>query len=187
MAEINLLIPKERVGALIGSNGEVKKRIETTLKVELTVDSAGGRVLIKEGAETHPLNVLKAKDVVSAISQGFSPERSFILFDDDKILNTIDLREIFGRNDNQISRIKGRIIGREGKSRRLIEQTLGAILSIYGHTISIIGSYERVIIAREAIQMLIQGSQHASVFRFLRLKRAEVKKKSKTELWEKPI
>jgi ribosomal RNA assembly protein len=39
--------------------------------------------------------------------------------------------------------------------------------------------------AKEAIQMLLQGSQHSKVYRFLQRKRSEMKKQ-KLELWEKP-
>lgn len=187
MAEINLIIPKDRIGALIGPDGKVKSQIETELNIDLYIDSTGGNVKIMDRPESNPVNVLKAKDVVLAIAHGFTPEKSFRLFDEERVIDIIDLREIFGKNESHISRIKGRIIGRAGKSRRLIEETLGVNVSIYGHTVSIIGTFETLNIAREAIQMLIRGQLHSSVFRFLRTKQSEVKKKSKIELWQKPL
>jgi len=51
--------------------------------------------------------------------------------------------------------------------------------------VGIIGTLEQVQIAREAIEMLIKGSMHGTVYRFLHRKRREFKKK-KLELWEKP-
>ena len=187
LAEINLVVPKDRVGVLIGPDGGVKKRIETELQVDIAIDSSVGSVKIVEKSGAGAINILKAKEVVTAIAHGFSPEKSFKLFDEDRIIDVIDLRQIFGRNESQTSRIKGRIIGREGKSRRLIEEALGVSVSVYGHTVSLIGGFETAGIAREALQMLIDGKQHASVFKFLRVKQAELKKKSKTELWQKPV
>ncbi|MCW4043420.1 MAG: KH domain-containing protein, partial [Candidatus Bathyarchaeota archaeon] len=96
----------------------------------------------------------------------------------------IDLREIFGRNEDTISRIKGRVIGRGGKTRQLIEELTKADVSIYGHTISLIGDYDSISIAREATLLLLEGKQHSTVYKFLRQRRREQKIKKITELWE---
>jgi ribosomal RNA assembly protein len=56
---------------------------------------------------------------------------------------------------------------------------------VYGHTVSIIGTIEEAEVAREAIQMLVRGSMHSNVYRFLNRKRRELKK-NMLELWEKP-
>ena len=99
------------------------------------------------------------------------------------MLTIIDLREIFGRSKSDIRRVKGRIIGKEGKTRRIIEECTETSISVYGHTVSIIGDVEQSEIAREAISMLVKGSQHATVYRFLQRKRHELKRR-KLELWE---
>jgi ribosomal RNA assembly protein len=72
-----------------------------------------------------------------------------------------------------------------GKTRRTVEELTDTSVSVYGHTIGIIGNIEEVQAAREAIQMLIDGSLHSTVYRFLHRKRRELKKR-KFELWEKP-
>jgi len=180
-------IPKERVGVLIGPNGETKKLLERMLSVNLEVesDTGGVTIFLKEGAED-PSSLLRAKDVVTAIGRGFSPEHAFKLIQDEStVLDIIDLRTIFGRSESDIRRIKGRIIGMEGKTRRTIEELTDTHISIYGHTVGIIGNIENVQVAREAVQMLIEGRQHATVYGFLHRKRRELKK-SMLELWEKP-
>jgi len=180
-------IPKERVGVLIGPNGETKKLLERMLSVNLEVesDTGGVTIFLKEGAED-PSALLRAKDVVTAIGRGFSPEHAFKLIQDENaVLDIIDLRTIFGRSESDIRRIKGRIIGMEGKTRRTIEELTDTHISIYGHTVGIIGNIENVQVAREAVQMLIEGRQHATVYGFLHRKRRELKK-SMLELWEKP-
>ena len=183
MAEATVTVPRERIGVLIGRRGEVKRRIEGELDVSLTVDGEAGNVEVvgKEGGD--PLNILKAKSILTAIGRGFSPPKALKLLDEENILDTIDLRELFGKNEAQIQRLKGRVIGRDGKARRMIEELTRTDLSVYGHTISMIGSYDRVAIAREAVEMLLKGKQHSTVYRFLRGKVAEVKRREKTELW----
>jgi ribosomal RNA assembly protein len=189
MARANtfLKIPRERVGVLIGPEGKTKKHIEERLKVELQIDSEAGDISIALAEKADdPSMLFKAKDLVTAIGRGFSPEHAFRLVrDEEAILDLIDLRSVFGKSDADIKRVQGRIIGMNGKTRRIIEELTDTSVSVYGHTVGIIGTVEQVQIAREAIEMLIKGSMHGTVYRFLHRKRRELKKK-KFELWEKP-
>jgi ribosomal RNA assembly protein len=189
MAEASsfLKIPRERIGVLIGPNGEIKKYIERTLLVKLEIESETGgvKIVLAENVED-PSLLFKAKDVVNAIGRGFSPELAFRLIrDEEAFLDVIDLRAIFGKSGSDIRRVKGRIIGMEGKIRRIIEELTETNVCVYGYTVGLIGDIEQVQAAREAIQMLIRGSLHSTVYRFLHRKRRELKKR-KLELWEKP-
>lgn len=185
MPQFFVKIPKERIGVLIGPNGKVKREIEENLDVTLEIDSETGDVTISmnENAKD-PSYLFKARDIVLAIGRGFSPQRAFrLLQDEDAMLTIINLRDIFGKSKSDIRRVKGRIIGKEGKTRRIIEECTDSYVSVYGHTVSIIGGVEQSEIAREAINMLIKGNQHATVYRFLQRKRGELKRRE-LELWE---
>ena len=181
-------IPKDRIGALIGPEGKTKKYIEEKLSVELQIESDAGGVTITLGEKAEdPSLLFKAKDVVTAIGRGFSPEHAFRLIRNENLmLDIIDLRAIFGRSESDIRRVKGRIIGMEGKTRKIIEELTDTNICVYGHTVSIIGGIEQVQAAREAIQMLINGSPHNIVYKVLHKKRRELKKRT-LELWEKPF
>lgn len=183
-----VVIPRDRVGALIGPEGRSKNQIESTLNVDLNIASETGIVeIIPKSENTDPVATLRARDVITAIGRGFSPENAFLLFDDDVVFDLIDLRELLGRNESDIRRVKGRIIGEQGKTRRIIEEMSKAHVSIFGDTIGFIGEYEAISIAREAIELILKGKQHATIYRFLRDRRREVKKKQTLELWEKPV
>lgn len=189
MARANTLIkvPRERVGVIIGPDGVTKKNIEGKLSVELQIDSDSGDVTITMSEKaTDPSMLFKAKDVVTALGRGFSPEHAFRLVrDEDAVLDVIDLRTAFGKSEADIKRVKGRIIGMNGKTRRLIEELTDAQVAVFGHTVSIIGTIEQAGVAREAVEMLVKGSMHSTVYRVLHRKRGELKKKM-LELWEKP-
>ncbi|MDR0372422.1 MAG: KH domain-containing protein [Nitrososphaerota archaeon] len=179
-------IPKERVGILIGPEGKTKQYIEDKLCVKLDVDTDGSITLTLLEKAPDPSVLLKAKDVVTAIGRGFTPETACRLIrNEDDIYDMVDLRLIFGRNESDIKRIKGRIIGTDGKTRKLIEELSEADVVVYGHTIGIIGSFEQADTARNAVQMIIDGCQHQTVYKYLQRKRTEMKKE-KLELWEKP-
>jgi len=180
-------IPKERIGVLVGADGKVKRHIEKKLSVKLEVESdSGGVTAVLNDEATDPSLLFRAKDVVTAIGRGFAPEHALRLIrDEDTIFDMVDLRDTFGRKESDIKRVKGRIIGMNGKTRRLIEELTDADVVVYGHTVGIIGTFEQANIARNAVQKLIDGSQHHTVYRFLQRKRRELKKQM-LELWKKP-
>jgi len=180
-------IPKERVGVLVGPDGKVKQHIEEKFMVDLQIESeSGGVTIVLSQKASDPSLLFKAKDTVTAIGRGFSPEQAFrLLRNDDDICDFIDLRAVFGRSDSDIKRVKGRVIGANGKTRKLIEELTNASVVVYGHTIGFIGTFEQVDAARNAVQMLIDGSQHHTVYKYLQRKRSEFKKQM-LELWEKP-
>jgi ribosomal RNA assembly protein len=179
-------IPKDRVGTLVGPEGKTKQYIESKLHVKLEVETEGSVTITLLENATDPSMLLKAKDVVTAIGRGFVPETAFRLIrNEDDIYDMIDLRLIFGRSDSDIKRIKGRIIGTEGKTRRLIEELTDADVVVYGHTVGIIGSFEEADAARNAVQMIVDGCEHHTVYSYLQKKRSELKKE-KMQLWEKP-
>jgi ribosomal RNA assembly protein len=180
-------IPKERVGVLVGPEGKVKQKIEEKLMVELQIESeAGGVTIVLSERTNDPSLLFRAKDLITAIGRGFSPDHAFrLLRNDDDIFDLIDFRVVFGRSKSDIKRIKGRIIGANGKTRKLIEELTDASVVVYGHTVGFIGTFEQVDVARNAVQMLIEGCQHHTVYKYLQRKRSEFKKQ-RLELWEKP-
>jgi len=181
------MIPHERIGVVLGREGAAKAEIERAFKVKLTVHSDSGTIEVTPADDNDdPSTILRAKDVVTAVGRGFSPERAMALVDDDAVLDVIDLRELFGKSESDINRVKGRVIGSEGKMRRLLEEMTEAKVSVYGSTISMIGEFESVSAARQAIEMLLKGKQHSSVYKFLRRAKTESKKRKTLELWEKP-
>ncbi|RLG03851.1 MAG: RNA-processing protein [Thaumarchaeota archaeon] len=166
-----LNIPRERIGVLIGPQGSVKRRIEEALGVKLLIDSGSGAVRIElvkrpeEGGD--PVALFKARDVVQAIGRGFSPERAFRLFEDGMILSVIDISDYIKPTRNNLVRVRARLIGREGRTRRIIEETTHTHVSIYGDTVSIIGEVEDVKAAEEAVIDLINGAPHSAIYKKL--------------------
>ena len=168
-----LKVPRERIAVLIGTGGETKTKIEESTKAELDIDSKEGDVII---SGEDGFSLFQAREIVRAIARGFNPEFAFDLLKTDYTLEVIPLME-FARNKNDLERIRGRLIGREGKSRQMIEEYTETHVVIYGKTVSILGMSEHVGVARRAIQLLLSGSQHATVYKWLEKKRTELKSK----------
>jgi ribosomal RNA assembly protein len=179
-------IPEDRVGVLIGPMGRVKRRIEATFKVNLTIESDSGNVEITPNQNQHDISkIFMARNVVQAIGRGFSPLRALRLMDEDDDMIVLDLADYVGDSRNAQSRVKGRIIGKGGKSRELLEELTECLVSVYGGTVAIIGTYEMLPVAKEAIEMLIRGAFHKTVWNHLYAYRHKMKKE-KGELWYEP-
>ena len=161
-------IPKERIGALIGKGGRVKQRIEKRCGVKIEIDSETGDTMIMDNKSADHLEAFRAVEAITAISRGFSPDRAYRLFDDDDLIfQQIDLRDYTGKSPNALERIKGRVIGEGGKARRMIEELSGAYISVYGHTVCLIGDFREVKLGTDAIAMLAKGSMHKTVYNML--------------------
>ena len=171
MAEYSydLKIPKERIAVLIGKSGEVKKALEETTNTRIDIDSHEGDVTVR-GED--PLTLFSVRDIISAIARGFNPEIAQLLLKQDYMFELVELRD-FVKNKNQMPRIKGRIIGKEGKARAIIEDLTDTYICVYGKTIGIIGLGEDVAMARRAIESLAAGSPHNSIYKWLEKKKRE--------------
>ena len=129
-----LKIPKERVAVLIGKNGEVKKQLEADTATRIKVDSEEGDVFVS-GEDA--IQLFSVREIIRAIGRGFNPEIAVLLLKQDYLFEIIDIEEFAGTK-KQLLRLKGRVIGTEGKSRRIIEELTETYISVYGKTIRLV-------------------------------------------------
>lgn len=177
-------IPIDRVGALVGKEGMVKSEIEKRCSVSLEIDGESGDVRVSYDTDSlKEGDPFKAQEVVTAIARGFSPQRAFALFEENKVLSTIDLRQYSGKSENSLARIKSRLIGSDGKARKLIEQLSGTAISIYGHTVSIIGDSDKSKVAADALVKIASGGTHKAAYQMLQKYRSK-QKLERLQLWE---
>lgn len=167
-------IAGSRVGVLIGKAGATKKDLETKTNTTITVDSKEGLVKV-EATDENTVPLLRAVEIINAINRGFSPERAFeMIEDEDLLLDVIDLSAM-ADGPNQLDRLRGRIIGKDGRAREQIEDLTDVEISVFGKTVALIGYPEQLKTARAAIDMLIEGVPHENVFAFLDRKKKESK------------
>lgn len=164
-------IPKDRIAVLIGKNGEMKKQLEESTDTKIKVDSEEGDVSIS-GEDA--IGMYNAREIVNAIGRGFNPEVALELLKADYVFETIELMD-YAKTKNDLIRLRGRVIGAEGKSRKIIGDLTETSISVYGKTISIIGQSENVAVARRAVDGLLQGSTHGKIYTMLEKARREIK------------
>ncbi|HIH31696.1 TPA: RNA-processing protein [Candidatus Woesearchaeota archaeon] len=169
-----LKISKDRIAVLIGTKGETKKDIEKATGCSINVDSKEGDVIIS-GKDAVMLFALR--EVIKAIARGFNPDIAKQLLKQDNLLEVISLND-YSREKNHQQRLKGRVIGMDGKARNTIEDLTECYISVYGKTISIIGKIEMVSICKRAIETLLAGSPHSNVYKWLERQRRLMRKKA---------
>ena len=167
-------VPRDRIAVLIGAKGATRKELEKAAGCKhIQIDSSTGEIEVTWPApgEFDPVKALKLPDVIKAVGRGMAPTRAIQLLQDDWFFEMVDLRDHVGKRSNQQRRIRARIIGSEGKIRKMIEQHTGAEISIYKSTVVLVGDGDGLGSARQAIEMLASGSEHGTVMKFLERER----------------
>ncbi|MEB3756699.1 MAG: KH domain-containing protein [Desulfurococcales archaeon] len=181
---MHVKIPLDRIPVVIGKDGETKNEIMSKTGTLITIDTENSMVIIEpETPSVPPINVMKASEIVKAIGLGFTPEEALELLDDDNVLLVIDLKNLVGDNQNTLKRIKGRIIGEKGRARRTIEEMTGTKIVVGKYHVAIIGSYERAMAAKRAVEMLAEGRQHGTVYRHIDSLMRGIKRREAIGLW----
>ena len=162
-------VPEERVGVLIGESGETKKDIEELLDINLEIKD--NLAVIKGDA----LDERTAHRVVKAIGRGFNPEKALRLVEKDVTFHMLDITK-FADTKNSEERLKGRVIGRNGETRRHLEKEGNVEISVYGKTIGVIGYAENIHIVTESIKMLLKGSTHSTAYQYLEKNQEKIRR-----------
>jgi len=165
-------VPEDRVAVVIGPGGRTKRAIATATSTHIDIDAGEGEVCLV-GPDTDPMGVLKARDIVLAIGRGFSPESAMRLHKENTFLGVLDIKLATGHREKAaLRRIRSRVIGTNGRARTRIEELSGCSISVYGSTVALIGEEEQLERATRAVELLVKGSEHSTVFHLLaRLKR----------------
>lgn len=100
-----------------------------------------------------------ARNILFAFGRGFELQDAEKLLNDDYYFNSIDIGRLLG-NEKRVKQVKARIIGEDGKTKIYIESVSGAKLSIYGDTVSFIGTPSQISEAETAVDILIHGGTH---------------------------
>ncbi|MBL7147789.1 MAG: RNA-processing protein [Nanoarchaeota archaeon] len=164
-----LKIPKERIACLIGKNGLEKREIEKKTKTKLKINSEEGDIII----EGESLNCYNCKKLIKAIGRGFNPKIALFLLNEDYYFELINIEDYSGKTKNNLIRIKSRLIGIKGRAWRTIEKMTNTYLSVYGKTVGIIGLQEDVLLAKQSLIKLLQGSKHANVYAYIEKHKAK--------------
>ncbi|MCI4349772.1 MAG: KH domain-containing protein [Thermoplasmata archaeon] len=174
MAVLYVRIPDDRMGAAIGPGGRTKHEIEARTGTQIDIDAEEGAIRVSIPDELDPVAAMKARDILLAVGRGFSPERARRLLRDDTYLAIVDIKRVSRqRSKAGLWRVRSRLIGAGGRARERIEELSGCSVSVYGSTVALIGQENQLERATRAIELLLRGSEHATVFHMLARQRLD--------------
>jgi ribosomal RNA assembly protein len=122
-----------------------------------------------------PYNEYMTKNVINAFGRGFEVEDALKLLNEDYYFTSIDLEREAG-SEKRLAMIKARIIGENGRTKIYIESVSSAKISVYGNTVSFIGTIDQINEAETAINTLIDGGTHRLAY--IRMEAAHRKHKN---------
>ena len=155
-----LFLEDNCIRKLIGKKGKIKRLLEKELGIKLIIKKTG-EVSIKGD----PLKTFTTLKVIEAINLGF-PIDDALLIKEDIILEVIDLKH-YAKNKSRLREIKSRVIGRDGKVKKVLENLSGVLICIGDKELGIIGKLEIMVNIKSAIENLLKGSPHAKVFKMI--------------------
>lgn len=151
---------------------ENQKIIENRLKIKLIIH---GKQVTLEG---QPINEYEAQQILEAFDFGFELKDALQLTNENFIFRKLNIKDFTRRKD--LNEVRGRIIGKEGKTKRTIENISDVAVVVHEKEIGIIGYADSIEEATQGITNLIRGSKQGNVYGFL--ERMNTARKDKIDL-----
>lgn len=133
-----------------------KKKLESELDVKISVK---GTDVVIDGEE---VKEYFAERVLLAMDFPFLVEDALLLKNDDYMFEVVHIKDYTHRHDMNV--IRGRIIGKKGKTLKVLEGLSDCAIAVKDNDVAIIGPVETFEDAQQAVISLIHGSKQGHVY-----------------------
>lgn len=140
----------------------LKSKIEEAFNIHLKITGTDIEI---SGSDEDGYSEYLASKALEAIDMGLSPDTALQLKNEEWMFEKIDIKDSV--KQSRVTAVKGRIIGKDGKAKRSLENLTGCEIEVQGHYLGILGRASDVVVAINAITKLIQGSPHSKVYAYL--------------------
>ena len=165
-----IAVPQHRFTPLKDHWMELFKPVTENLKLDMRMNLKTRKIEVKTTRNTEDVGALqKAADFCNAFILGFEVQDAVALLRlDDLYVECFEVKDVKTLKGEHLSRCIGRMSGKEGKTRFTIENATRTRIVIADKHIRILGSFQNIRMARDAICALILGSPPGKVYSKLR-------------------
>lgn len=163
-------IPPHRMSPLKNSWSKIYPPLVEHLKLQVRMNIKSKAVELRTSKFTTDAGALqKGEDFVKAFSLGFDVDDAIALLRlDDLYIETFEIKDVKTLQGDHLGRAIGRIAGKDGKTKFAIENTSKTRVVLADSKIHILGGFQNIRIAREAVVSLILGAPPGKVYGNLR-------------------
>nr|AAC47659.1 unknown [Antonospora locustae] len=171
-------VPVHKIGAIKRDWFKIYTPVVELCKLQIRMNLKTRRVDLRTCSETENSTFLeRAHVLVKAVLIGFSVEDAFFVLKEDAYLYSFEVYEVKLLKGDHLSRAIGRIIGRNGVTKRAIETTSKTKIAVVDTKVHILGGSDNIDVAKDAICRLIMGSEPSKIHNRLRTLSAKLKEK----------
>eukprot|EP00842_Homolaphlyctis_polyrhiza_P003377 jgi/Hompol1/403/HPOL_003467-RA len=163
-------IPPHRLTPLKNDWLKIYTPLVEHMKLQVRMNIKARSVEIRSCEETEDIGaVQKGADFVKAYGLGFEVDDALALLRlDDLYIDTFEIKDVKTLHGDNLSRAVGRIVGKDGKTKFTIENVSRTRIVVADTKIHILGSFQNIKVARDAVVSLILGSSPGKVYSQLR-------------------
>ncbi|EEA05553.1 pre-rRNA-processing protein PNO1, putative [Cryptosporidium muris RN66] len=166
-----ILVPANRMTPLKNKWIDIIRPLVEYMGLHVRMNIKRQCVELKYGPDCTDIGALqKGADFIKAFLLGFDLQDAIALLRiDDLYVESFDIKDVKRLNGAHLSRCIGRISGKDGKTKYAIENSTRTRIVLADQKLHIMGAYQNIKLARDALCSLILGTPPGKVYNHLKI------------------
>ncbi|KAK2962416.1 putative Pre-rRNA-processing protein PNO1 [Blattamonas nauphoetae] len=162
--ERRVRVPRNRLTPFRNEFVDIVRPLVEHMKLQFKFDERRKIILLRPGPTAEISSLQKGCDYLEAYMVGFAQKDAVALLRLDELyLDSFEIQDVKTLHGDHLSRGIGRIAGKDGSMKYAIENSTKTRVVLAENKVHILGSYQNIALAKDAICSLILGSPPGKV------------------------